>query len=356
MLPILRLFLCFVIGFYAAIGHAYAAHSIPEDKSAGIILAYHRIGEDAYPATNLRLEQFKDHLQTLENGAYNTIALPALITAIQAGEELPDKTIALTFEGGYTSAYKNAFPLLIKREIPFTIFFASNYAIRGGSEYVSWRDLKSLTKYDFVDFGLLPANYGRLYTQDNQTILSQINKARVAFRKNLGREPTLFSYPFGEYSLAYKTLIADQGFTAALGLHSGAASSASDMHALPRFSMTEIYGDKERFEMVTNALPLPVTDMEPQDLYLTAPKTHFGFSVTKALSAALPKLSCFISGQDRPTIDIIGDTRIELHTAEPITESRTRLNCTLPGPKTAEDKPRWRWFSQMFVVEYSDSN
>lgn len=329
--------------------NANATQTIPADKSAGVILAYHRIDEDQYPLSTLQLSQFKEHLRILERENYNIIPLSVFIKKIKNGTALPDKTIAITFEGGFKSAYKHAMPLLIERKIPFTIFSASDHVSQDTDQYMNWADLRAMTRYNFVGFGLLPANYERLYDLPEVDILSQINRAKVAFRKNLKREPYYFSYPFGEYSIAYKSLIKEQGFDAALGLQSGSASDASDLYALPRFSMTEDYGDAERFEMVTNALPLPISQMQPHDPYLTTAQPSFGFTIDSHLSGDLKNLSCNISGQGRPVIETIGDTRVEIRPIAPITAPRTRLNCTIPVQLDDDNHQRWRWFSMLFV-------
>ena len=39
------------------------------------VLMYHRFGEDKYPSTNIRIEQFEAHLNMLANGDYNICLL-----------------------------------------------------------------------------------------------------------------------------------------------------------------------------------------------------------------------------------------------------------------------------------------
>ena len=334
--------------FLGAWSHSVAAQPIPEDKNTAVILAYHRIGEDHEPGTNLHRAQFEEHLQIIKHEGYNVLTLPALLSALEAGHSLPPKTIAITLEGGFKSAYKEAVPLLLKENLPFTVFYASDQAARDTEEYMSWKDLTALSKHKTVSFGLLPASYQRLYNQDETEALKHLHRARIAARETLGTEIKLFSYPFGEYARAYKKLIKAQGFDAAFGLHAGAVSHASDMYELPRFAMTESYGDSDRFRSITQALPMPVSDIEPTDLYLKQPLKQFGFTVSQSLKPSLEQLSCYIAGQEIPKIQII-NTRVEIFPAEPISVGRTRLNCTLPGPKDENDRIRWRWFSRLLI-------
>lgn len=349
MLAISRLWLSIALLTLVWPSKSWAEITIPEDSTSAVVLAYHRIGEDAYPDTNLRIEQFLSHIGELSEKDYTILPLPDIISALKNGEKLPPKTIALTFEGAYKSALKNAAPLLLEKNMPFTVFFSSDHADSDSEQHLNWEDLRSLSRHEYVSLGLLPASYTRLSEKPHEEILTQINKARMRYREHFNQEAKLFSYPFGEYTPAFKDIIKEQGFESGFGLHSGAVSSASDFMALPRFTMTEIYGDLERFKLVTGALPLPVSDTEPQDPHLKTASPVIGFSVTQDLRPHLKTLSCFVSGQPQPTIETPGENRAELRLAEPITEERTRVNCTMPGPEGNNETPRWRWFGMLLV-------
>ena len=77
-----------------------------------VILMYHRFGEDQYPSTNVRLEQFEEHLEVLAQGQYNVLPLDDIVAHLQSGEPLPDRTVAITIDDAYLSVYEQAFPRL----------------------------------------------------------------------------------------------------------------------------------------------------------------------------------------------------------------------------------------------------
>lgn len=323
------------------------ATTLPEDKKSATILAYHRIDEDLYPQTNLRFTQFEAHIKEIVSGAYNVQALEHIIDSLKKGKNLPPQTIAITFEGGYKSILNKALPLLNEHNLPYTIFFASDLADASVGQYLNWQDIETINQQENASFGILPASYARLKNAQPEDIRRVINRARVKYRQHLNQEPTLFSYPFGEWSLALKNELKTQNFKAALGLHSGVSYPGSDFMALPRFSITENYGDVERFQLVSKALPLPVSDIEPRDPYLGKRKTPFniGFTVHENLQEDLQKLNCYISGHAKPDIEIIGN-RIELRPQNNITKPRIRANCTLPVKEQS-----WRWFSLLLTQD-----
>ena len=311
-------------------------------ENKAVILAYHRIDEPEHIDSSLSFEQFQEHIKELQNNDYTILPLTEIVTALKNKTPLPDKTIAITFESGYASIGDNAIPLLIENNIPFTIFIASESTKI--PTHLDWKHLQKISKYDGASFGILPAQYKHISKLPSPESTRLINQSRITFKENMGAEAKLFSYPFGEISSDLQKIVTAQNFDAALGLHSGAAHDRSNMLTLPRFTMTEQYADIERFRMITSTKPLPIKDLEPQDHKLTEPLTQIGFTATLE-QESFKNLSCHISGQEKPIIEII-ENRVEIIPSEPIFEERTRLNCTLPAHNG--DKKQWRWLGMLF--------
>src|SRR3546814_8386149 len=85
-------------------------------------------------------------------------------------------------------------------------------------------------------------------------------------------------YPYGEISLALRQAVIDAGFAGAFGQHSGAAGGSADRFALPRFPLNEAYGALDRFRLLANALPLPVSGVTPSDTAIDRKSTRLNSS------------------------------------------------------------------------------
>jgi peptidoglycan/xylan/chitin deacetylase (PgdA/CDA1 family) len=340
----------FLLALSSTASPALAGPSIAEDSHAAVIFAYHRIGEDENPASSIRLEQFNAHINELVEGEYTVKKLDDIIAAFKSGADLPTRTVALTFDGGHVSFLEHAAPVLEQHKLPYTIFIVPGRTEDKTTRTIGWNDLRKLEKSGLATIGLHPAAYARLANAPEGEIRAQINTAKTLYREKLGHEPTLFAYPFGEYSKTYRNIIEASGFSAAFGQQSGVAYNGADRFALPRFAMTERYGDTERFQTLIGALPFPVTGIEPADAMINKDNPLIGFTTSDALSGSLKNLSCYVSGQQKPTIETIG-SRIELRLHDPVIQDRIRINCTLPGPQGApEDLPVWRWFGLLLSV------
>lgn len=329
---------------------ARAGDSIAEDSHTAVIFAWHRVGEDQAPTSSIRVEQFAAQIQELVEGPYNVMPLPRIIEAFRTGAELPPGTVALTFDGGHASFLENAAPILEAHKLPYTLFIVPGRTQEETTRSIGWSDLRRLEKTGLATIGLHPMAYMRLTHAPAEEIRRQINGARSLYRKHLNHEPVLFAYPFGEFGRTYHDIVENSGFEAAVGQQSGVSYNGSDRFALPRFVLTERFGDTERFQTLLGALPLPVTGVEPAEPIIGTTDPVIGFTVADKLGGSLKGLSCYVSGQEKPTLDIIG-SRVELRLHDPVIQDRIRINCTLPGPQGApEDLPVWRWFGLLLSV------
>lgn len=341
-----------LLGLMAAATPAQAQNI--HDRTAAVIFDYQRVGEDLSPTTNTTLEQFTAHLTELTDGAYHLASLDEITTALSKNDKLPDRTVAITFDGAYKSALQNAIPLLLAKDVPFTIFISPNQADGNTPDYMNWDDIKKLARNPRVTIGLHTSDYTRLNDDRPEEMRRQINASLARYREVLKTEPAYFAYPFGEYTKAYRSMIAESGFKAAFGQQSGIAYDGADIMALPRFAMTENYSDDDRFRMIASALPMPVTDITPDEPRITTqnPPT-FGFTLDPSIADKASQMSCYVSEQGKPQMQVISKTRIELRVTKPFDGDRVRVNCTMPGPKpkVGEDQ-RWRWLGMLLTVAH----
>lgn len=344
-----------ILGFSLLLGTPAHA-SIEADQSSAVVFVYQRIGEDSMPRSSISTDQFRAHINELKAGGYKVLPLPKIIEAIRAGESLPQNTVAITFDGAYTSTLNNALPLLKEAGLPYTLFFATDMA-DGAPTHAGWDQLKSLGRDGLASFGIMPSGYVHMVGQTPAQNAALVNKAMTRFKEEMGEDPPFFAYPYGEYSAAVKKLLGDYAFKAVFALQSGVVHGKSDFLALPRFIMTDNYGDLDRFRLTANALPLPVSDVIPEDMVLKDNPPLVGFTVTPELTS-LSKLSCFASGIGKLDLARPGSGRIEIRLKEPLQERRTRINCTLPDDTVIPGRPQsWRWFGvQLIAPDYGDDS
>lgn len=326
------------------------------DRLSASIYVYNRINEDQYADTNIRQEQFIAHLDEIETNNYTVKSTMDIVKALKSKESLPDNTISMTFDGGYKSFIEIAYPLLEKRNIPYTVFITTDHIDSDNPQYLSWPELKKIAKSDLSTIGLMPSSYKRIYFEDEQEIRRLINKAITRYREELGSEPELFAYPFGEHNKKYRDIVKASGFKAAFAQQSSIVSDQKDLFSLPRFAMTETFGNVARFRLTASALPLGARILSPESNILSEPLQSVRLQINENIPAhELKNISCFISGSGKAKVTIEDNHIVEATASSPIINQRIRINCTLPLPTSGNlDDKRWRWFGSLFIYPQND--
>lgn len=320
-----------------AIGPARSADS-------AVILMYHRFGEDAYPSTNVRIAQFEDHIRTLASGPYTVLPVHEIVAALRAGRELPDRTVGITVDDAYRSVYTEAFPRLKAAGLPFTLFVSTDSVDEALPGFLTWDQIREIRDAG-NDIGAHSASHLHMTEASADVNRAEMSRSLTRLREELGTTPALFAYPYGEASLAVWNVVREFGFTTAFGQHSGAAHPTSQPFYLPRFALSESYGDSENFILRINTLALPVEDVTPEDPDLRDRNPPLvGFTVGSAIPSLLG-LACYHSQFGAVDINQLGSHRVEIRFPAPLDSGRTRLNCTKPA-----GDGRWYWYGTQFYV------
>ena len=302
------------------------------------VFVYHRFGENNYPSTNIRMPQFKKHLDELIKNNYNVVSTETIIDALQNNKNLPEKTVAITIDDAFFSIYKKAWPILKEKKLPFTIFVSTGPVNSNSKNYMNWEQLKEMNNRG-VTIGHHTKNHFHLVGKKKETIISEIEEASDDFLKNLGYVPDIFAYPYGEYSSEIKEITKNY-FKAAFGQQSGGIYNGIDMFELPRFSLNEQYGDLKRFKFAANSYGLQLKNILPKDKTITNINPPLlGFTLLNNIERSI---KCYPSHNINANLTRIGSTRIEIRFDREFPKGRTRVNCT------TNDKKKWRWTGFQF--------
>jgi peptidoglycan/xylan/chitin deacetylase (PgdA/CDA1 family) len=312
---------------------------------------YHRFGEDSYPATNIRIEQFDAQLAHIRDRGYHVIPLEDLIAAFKDGKELPERAVVITIDDAYRSIYDVAHARLRQFDFPYTVFVATDAVDEGLPAYMSWDQMRELAAE-----GVTFANHGAAHRSTLQEgdyageeerltlVRADVEKGARRLAEELSPLEGAFAYPYGEYDAATAGLLKQMGYIS-FGQQSGAIGTDSDTRALARFPMNESYGDMDQFRTKLASLPMPVQGVEPWDPVVTTRAPSITVTLGET-DARLAEMACFVSGQGRGEIDWEEPyRRFKVGANKPFGLGRHRVNCTAP-----RNDGRYLWFSHPWVV------
>ena len=212
---------------------------------------------------------------------------------------------------------------------------------------MTWEQIKEVESNNFTYIGHHSHTHEYLIDVSNEEFILDIKTANNIFLKELGYIPSLFSYPFGEYSKFMKNYIS-KNFKYAFGQHSGVIDLNKDKFELPRFPINEKYGEINRFKSIISYFPLEYKNIFPEEKQLfenTNPpnfKVEF-FKKQKNLS----NINCYSNEGDiwKKSKTKFADNSLTIEFREPFKPRRGRVNCSL------NDNGKWRWFGVQFPIK-----
>ncbi len=304
---------------------------------------YHRFNENKYPSTNIKMDIFMEHMNIIRSSNFD-FHNPNNF-AEQFNIPKAKKKILITIDDAFESFYTEAWPYLKKNKIPFILFVSTEPVGKRG--YMTWEQIKEIESNDFANIGHHSHTHEYLIDVSNEEFILDIETANKIFVRELGYIPSLFSYPFGEYSKFMKDYIS-KNFKYAFGQHSGVIDLNKDKFELPRFPINEKYGELKRFKSIINYFPLEYKKIFPEEKQLfenTNPpsfKVEF-FKEQKNLS----NINCYSNEGDvwEKSKTSFANNSLTIEFREPFKPRRGRINCSL------NDNGKWRWFGVQFPIK-----
>ena len=303
---------------------------------------YHRFNEAKYPSTNIQIDIFKKHLEIVKQSNFDFYDPITLQNEFIVPKQ--SKKILLTIDDGFESFFKEAWPILKKDEIPFILFISTEPIGKKG--YMNWKQIKEIEKSDFAVIGHHSHTHEYLIDKTNEEFVSDIEKANILFLKNLGYVPSLFSYPFGEYSKFMRDYVS-KNFKLSFGQHSGVIDINKDKFELPRFPINEKYGEIKRFMSIINYFPLEYKNLKPLEKKIKKENNPPQFSVEFFKNQRnLENINCYSNegGVWEESKINFNESKLSIEFREPFIPRRGRINCSL------NDNGKWRWFGTQFTI------
>ena len=305
-------------------------------------IMYHRFNEFKYPSTNISMDIFKKHVDLI---------LDANLTFYHPKDfenefDIPkkEKKILLTVDDAFQSFYDNAWPYLKKNKIPFVLFVSTEPV--GNNGYMNWDQIKEIERSEFGVIGHHSHSHDYLIDKSEEIFLNDIKSSNQIFKERLGYVPTLFSYPFGEYSGFMRDYISDN-FKIAFGQHSGIIDINKNKFELPRFPINEKYGEIKRFKSIINYYPLEYRSLEPEEKKLSKENNPPKFKVNFFDNQKnIENINCYSNEGDKwmkSNIKLV-EKELTIEFREPFLPRRGRINCSV------NDNGKWRWFGTQIII------
>lgn len=185
----------------------------------------------------------------LADHKYNVISLEQLVDALQGHASLPERAVVITFDDGWVSQYRHAFPVLRHFGFTATFFVYTKPIGKDDSLFMNWQQVRELQ-----DAGMTIGSHSRTHPQlttvDAEKLRDEVENSRKDFQQYLGTEPDLFAYPYGAWNAEAAAAVQAAGYRAARAYPFGPWNSPASLFALRSILVTD---DMQAFERALGA-------------------------------------------------------------------------------------------------------
>jgi len=226
------------------------------------ILTFHAL-DDQSSVISFSPELFRSGIAKLYEKGYRTVSLLEAANCLGRGKRFSDRSFVITFDDGYESIYKEAFPVLQYYGLSATVFLtvgekeATNPAYRlpslNGRSMLSWTEIQEMKRWGIL-FGAHTLNHPDLTRIPRERMEVEIRDSKKIIENSLGTPVSSFAYPYGRYNKPIRDLV-QQHFASACSDKLGLMSVNSDPYALERVDAYYLRTDK-LFDLIwTRAFP-----------------------------------------------------------------------------------------------------
>jgi peptidoglycan/xylan/chitin deacetylase (PgdA/CDA1 family) len=240
-----------------------AKTKIISDKKVPILL-YHKIAKLPEPRDdlwNVPPELFRKHMDYIAKKGFNVISLHQVMSCIKEGQEFPEKSLVITFDDGYESIYRNAYPLFKKYKFPAAIFLACDSIdswrtfyrdeallkkrpeIADEVKFLSWEQIREMHESGLITIGSHTMSHPRLGTLPKEQIEYEVGQSKRVIEEKLNDKISFFAYPFGlkhygDISNKTTEVLRKKGYVLACTSELGRNTHNEDLMMLKRIGMT----------------------------------------------------------------------------------------------------------------------
>ena len=208
-----------------------------------VVLMYHAVnGSGARLAVSP--EAFERQMRYLAKKGW--IVTTDDIVAYARGERaLPARAVAITFDDGYRDLKEIVFPILKKYRLPATVFLPTDmsaYADPMKTPRVSWEEVRDIDAENLMTFEAHGRFHRALPPLDPLSLTEETSGARQDIKRELGKEPRYFAYPYGAWSTEAEQAVVEAGYEAAFGITEGCVRPGDNLFRIKRVQVDSTMG------------------------------------------------------------------------------------------------------------------
>jgi peptidoglycan/xylan/chitin deacetylase (PgdA/CDA1 family) len=211
------------------------------------VLSYHNFSRDRSTNRMMVTEAaFEEQMRFLLDNGYRVITLNQLTDFLNFKGQIPKKSVVITIDDGWRSAYDIAFPILKKYGYPATLFVYTDLIV-GSEKTLSWELVHEMARNGLDIQGHTKTHRKLTLMKSNESfkgyfeaLEGELSKSAGTIKSKAGKDIQYLAYPEGETNHLVIELAQKEGYLAAFTAKRG--GNPFFIHNY-RINRSMIYGD-----------------------------------------------------------------------------------------------------------------
>lgn len=162
-----------------------------------VVLMFHQVREKADSIENcdycIGTENFIKLIEILETKKIEFVKASQIDKA-----KTKNKKVILTFDDAYVDVYKNVFPYLKNKEIPFTVF--QTIHLIGKENYLSAEMIHNMRVYDKFELGAHSLNHEVPFSMNRLESIQDAVQSKEYLNSQFNISVNCYAYPYGSFN------------------------------------------------------------------------------------------------------------------------------------------------------------
>jgi len=159
----------------------------------GKVLMFHDVSgsslENGKGSVSISAKNLRSLINVLPNAGFSVLPLERIL------HEGSKYNCYITFDDGFESVYREAYPVLVRQELPFALFITVGFIGRTG--YLTREMLAEISKCPLCTIGAHTLSHPILRFESSQSAINEIVNSKVTLENMLSRKIDYFAYPYG---------------------------------------------------------------------------------------------------------------------------------------------------------------
>ncbi|QKF71542.1 polysaccharide deacetylase [Campylobacter geochelonis] len=225
---------------------------MPQSYAKARVLMYHSISEhkgEKHDKWRVKPLDFEKQMLWLSQNGFTSYKISELASL----EQIPPKSVAITFDDGYEDNFTNSFKVLQKYNLKATIYLVPNQTTNHWessntshiSPMLTHLQIKQMQSSGLIEFGSHTLSHENLSTLDDEILKAELLYSKIEISELTNSACTAFAYPYGKFDERIINATKEAGYTNAVVVKRGFYEAKDDKFSIKRIGVlgTESFFD-----------------------------------------------------------------------------------------------------------------